>query len=79
MEVLLLRCSKFLVVRDHDTLRHLLRQPNNMLNKRQARYMRDLQPLVGSMTLAYRNRVVKEADPLSRRPYFEPQATVSLF
>jgi hypothetical protein len=27
-------CSKFLVVRDHDTLRHLLRQSNKRLNKR---------------------------------------------
>jgi hypothetical protein len=45
-------CSKFLVVTDHDTLRHLLEQPNNMLNKRQARYLRDLQPFVGPMTLA---------------------------
>jgi hypothetical protein len=44
-------CSKFLVVTDHDTLRHLLTQPNNMLNQRQARYLRDLQPFVGSMTL----------------------------
>jgi hypothetical protein len=72
-------CSKFLVVTDHDALRHLLRQPNNMLNKRQARYLRDLQPLVGSMTLAYRKGALNEADPLSRRPDFVPQATVPLF
>jgi hypothetical protein len=30
-------CSKFLVVTNHDTLQHLLRQPNNRLNKRQSR------------------------------------------
>jgi hypothetical protein len=47
-------CSKFIVVIDHDTLRHLLRQPNNGSNKRQDRYLRDLQPFVGTMTLAYR-------------------------
>jgi hypothetical protein len=48
-------CSNLLVVTYHDdTLRHLLMQPNKMLIKRQARYMRDLQPFVGSMTLAYR-------------------------
>jgi hypothetical protein len=47
-------CSKFLVITCHDKLRHLLKQPNNMLNKRQARYLRDLQTLVGMMTLAYR-------------------------
>jgi hypothetical protein len=27
-------CSKYVVVADHDTVRHLLKQPNNMLNKR---------------------------------------------
>jgi hypothetical protein len=47
-------CSEFLVVTNHDTLRHLLKQPKNMLNKRQARYLRDLQPFVDTMTLAYR-------------------------
>jgi hypothetical protein len=72
-------CSKFLVVTYHDTLRHLLRQPNNMLNKRQARYLRDLQPFVGAMTLAYRKGALNEDDPLSRRPYFVPHATVPLF
>jgi hypothetical protein len=72
-------CSKFLVVTDHDTLRHLLMQPNNMMNKRQARYRRDLQPFVGSMTLAYRKGALNEADPLSRRLDFVSQATVPLF
>jgi hypothetical protein len=41
--------------------------------------MRDLQPFVGSMTLAYCKGALNEADPLSRRPYFVPQATVPLF
>jgi hypothetical protein len=51
-----------------------------MLNKRQAsRYLRDLQPFVGSMTLAYRKGALNEADPLSRCPTFVPQATVPLF
>jgi hypothetical protein len=72
-------CSKFLVVTDHDTLRHLLRQPNNTLNKRQSRYLRDLQPFVGSMTLAYRKGTLSEVGPLSRRPDFVPEATVPLF
>jgi hypothetical protein len=65
-------CSTFLVVRDHDTLRHLLMQPSNTLNKRQARYQRDSQPLVSSMTLAYRKGALNEVDPLSRRPDFVP-------
>jgi hypothetical protein len=46
--------SKFLVLIDHDALRHLLIQTNNMLNKLQARYPRDLQPFVGTMTLVWR-------------------------
>jgi hypothetical protein len=71
-------CSKFLVVANHDTLQHPLMQPNNRLNKRQARYMRELQPFVGSMTLAYRKGAVNEADPLGRRPFFVPHATIPL-
>jgi hypothetical protein len=35
-------CSKFLVVTNYDIQRHLLKQPNNKINKRQARYLRDL-------------------------------------
>jgi hypothetical protein len=54
-------------------------QPNNMLNKRQARYVRDLQPFVDSMTLAYRKVALNEVDPLSRRLDFIPQAKVPLF
>jgi hypothetical protein len=72
-------CSKFLIVTYHDTLRHPLRQPNNKLNKWQARCLRDLQPFVGSMTLAYRKGALNEADPLSRRLDFVPQAAVPLF
>jgi hypothetical protein len=72
-------CSKFLVVADHETVRHLLRQPNNRLNKRQARYLRDLQRFVGSMTLACRKGALNEAYPLSRRPDFVSHATVPLF
>jgi hypothetical protein len=72
-------CSKFLVVTDHDTLGHLLKQPNNMMNKRQAHYLRDLQPFVGSMTLAYRKGAPNEAYPESRRFDVIPHATVPLF
>jgi hypothetical protein len=50
-----------------------------MLNKRQARYLRDLQPFVGSMTLAYRKGALNEAGPLSGRPDFVPQATIPLY
>jgi hypothetical protein len=49
-----------------------------MVNKRQARYLQDLQPFVGSMTLAYRKGALNEADPLSRRLDFVPQTTVPL-
>jgi hypothetical protein len=42
-----------------------------MLNHRQARYyLPDLQPFMGTMTLAYRKGALNEANPLSRRPYF---------
>jgi hypothetical protein len=41
--------------------------------------MRDLQPFVGSMTLAYRKGALNEAEPVSRRPSFVPKATVPLF
>jgi hypothetical protein len=67
-------CSKYLVLINHDTLRHLLMQPNRWLNKRQARYMRDLQPFVGTMTLAYRKSALNEADPLGRRLDFVHEA-----
>jgi hypothetical protein len=72
-------CSTFLVVTDHDTLRHMVRQPNNNLSKRQARYVPDLQPFVGSMTLAYRKEALNEANPLNQRLDFVPHATVPLF
>jgi hypothetical protein len=72
-------CSKFHVVTYHDTLRYLCRQQNNMLNKRQTRYMPDLQPFVRSMTLACRKGALNEADALSRRHGFVPHATVPLF
>jgi hypothetical protein len=72
-------CSKFLIVTDHDTLRHLLMQPNIKLSKRQARDTCDMQPFVGTMILAYRKGALNEADPFSRRPNFVPQATIPLF
>jgi hypothetical protein len=72
-------CSKFLVVTYNDTLRHLLKQPNNKLNKRQARYIRGLQPFMGSMTLAHPKGALNEVDPLSRRPDIVPHATIPLF
>jgi hypothetical protein len=55
------------------------RQPNKRLNKRQTRYLRDLQPFVGSMTFAYRKGALNEADPLSRRPDVVPPAKIPLF
>jgi hypothetical protein len=46
---------KFLVTSNHDTLR-------------QARYLRELHPFVGTMTLAYGKENLNEANPLGRRP-----------
>jgi hypothetical protein len=37
-----------------------------MLNNRHARYIRELQPFVGTITLKYRKEALDEADPLSR-------------
>jgi hypothetical protein len=71
-------CSTFLVTRVR-SLVYMLCQPNNILNKRQARYLWDLQPFVGTMTLAYRNGAMSEANPLSRRPNFVSQTKVPLF
>jgi hypothetical protein len=47
-----------------------------MLSNRRARYLRDLQPFVGTMTLAYGKKALNEEDPLSRRLDFVPQAKV---
>jgi hypothetical protein len=47
--------------------------PNN------AQDLRDLQPFVGSMTLAYRKGAPNEVDPMSRRPNFVNHAMVPLF
>jgi uncharacterized protein (DUF934 family) len=69
----------FTVVSDHDRVRHMLRQSNDMFNKRKARYVRDLQPLAGAITLAYRKGSRNEADPLSRRADFNGQASLPQF
>jgi hypothetical protein len=53
--------------------------PTSGANERQARCVHDLQPCVGTMTLAYRKEPMNEDDPLSRRPDFVFQVTVPLF
>jgi hypothetical protein len=64
-------CPKFLIVSYHDTIRHQLKQPFDMITKWQARYMRYLfQPFVGAMTLPYRKGALNEVDPLCWRPDF---------
>jgi hypothetical protein len=60
--------SKFLVVSDCDTLRHLLKQPNDGLNKRQARYVRDVQPLTSAMNLPHCKGFRNEDDRTSQSP-----------
>jgi hypothetical protein len=72
-------CSTFLVVTYHITRRHLFMLTNNNLSKRQARYLWDLQPFVGTITLAYRKGAINEADMLSRRLDFVYHARVPLF
>jgi hypothetical protein len=68
-----------MVVMDHDKLRHMLRQSNDMLQKWQARYVHDLQPFTRAMTLAYREGSNDKADPLSRRVDVYAQAKFPLF
>jgi hypothetical protein len=73
-------CFKFLVVIDRDTERHVLMHPYSMLSNRQARYLRDLQPFVGTMSFVYPNGAQNEVDPLiSRRIDFVAYATVPIF
>jgi hypothetical protein len=50
-----------------------------MLNKWQSWYLRDLQPFVSTLTLAYCKGALNKADPSSRRQDFVPHATVPLF
>jgi hypothetical protein len=71
-------CSMFLVVKDHGTMRHRPMQPNNTLNKRQAHFLRDLEPFLGKMTLAYRKGALNETDQLNRRSKVVPHATIPL-
>jgi hypothetical protein len=75
----LIGCSKILVVADHNTQRHLLKQPQARMNKRQARYLRGLQPLVDTVALVYRKVAMCEGDSLSRKPYFLPLAATPKF
>jgi hypothetical protein len=40
----------------------LKHRPNSKMNKRQARDLRDLQPFVGTVTLAYRKNAKNHVD-----------------
>jgi hypothetical protein len=60
-------------------MQRFLGQPNDTLNKRQARYLRDLQPFMGTMTLTYRKEALSDAYPLNWRPNFVLQATFPMF
>jgi hypothetical protein len=77
--LLLESCFKFVVALDHDTVRQLLKQPNDKLNKREARFVRDLQLFMGAMTLAYCKDSKTEAYTLSRRADFYAQPSLPLF
>jgi hypothetical protein len=72
-------CSNFKVVSDHDTLRHLLSQPSDRLNKQYARCVRNLQPFTGAVTLAYRKGSINQSNSLSRQVDFYTQANFPLF
>jgi hypothetical protein len=50
-----------------------------LVKQTKVRYVRDLQPFTGAMTLAYRKGSINEADHLSRRTTFYAQTSLLLF
>lgn len=59
-----------ILVTDHDTLRHLLKEKPANLSKRQAGWVELIQPYANTLTLVYRKGSLNEADPISRRSDF---------
>ena len=59
-----------ILVTDHDTLRHLLKEKPANLSKRQAGWVELIQPYANTLTLVYRKGSMNEADPISRRSDF---------
>lgn len=55
------------------------KQHTERTNRSQVRYVRDLRPYVGSISLAYRKGKSNEADPMSRRPDFKPSCHGGLY
>ena len=71
--VYLLGCKLFLVVTDHATLAHLLKQPSDKLTDRQIHWVERQMPFAICMSILYNNGSVNEADAVSRRhDFFHP-------
>jgi hypothetical protein len=68
--VYLLGCKCFLVITDHATLVHLLKQTSDKLTDRQSHWVEQLMPYANEMRILYRKGILSEADPVSRRPDF---------
>jgi hypothetical protein len=63
----------FLVVTNHATLVHLLKQPSDKLMDRQrTHWVEKLMPYANIMRILYRKEILNKADPVSRRPDFLP-------
>ena len=59
-------CERFLVVTDHDTLKHFMTQKE--MSKRQAGWLEVISPFANNMDIFYRRGETNLADGLSRRP-----------
>jgi len=62
----------FLVVTDHATLVHLLKQSSDKLTNRQTHWVEKLMPYANLMRILCKKGILNEVDPVSRRPDFLP-------
>jgi len=60
----------FLVVTDHATVVHLLKQSSNKLTDRQSHWIEKLMPYANAIYILYKKGILNEADPVSRSPDF---------
>ncbi len=68
--VYLLGCKCFSVITDHATLVHQLKQSSDKLTNRQSHWVEKLMPYANAMRVLYKKGILKEVDPVSRRPDF---------
>ncbi len=66
----LLGCKCFLVVTEHATRVHLLKQTSDKLTSQQSHWVGKLMPHANETRILYMKGILNEADPMSRRPDF---------